>query len=136
MLLLCRGSQAEQCNLHTHTICSFGECVRDHRHNQHQTAIYSGNSEFITHRHSVNTTCFIQTKARCRYEFLMHFVAVFSLHAILNEYVFLGFLDFWINSVISVRVPGYAYTPEIPASIAPRAIASAPSNRYSFIYRF
>jgi hypothetical protein len=34
-----------------------------------------------------------------------------------------------MNSVISVEgVPGYAYTPLIPACTAPSAIASSPNN--------
>ena len=42
---------------------------------------------------------------------------------------------FWIYSVISVEgVPGYAYTPESPAWMAPKAMASSPnSNRFSVI---
>ena len=58
-------------------------------------------------------------------------MAVFSF-VLQRQWIPLSFVtgEPWIYSVISVEgVPGYAYTPEIPASIAACAMASSPKNK-------
>lgn len=83
---------------------------------------------------TLSPTCFMQTRLRFPAYDMPSAAsrAVFSLVLQAERTVFPG--SRWarcINSVISVEgVPGYAYTPEIPASNAPCAMASAPSNSF------
>ena len=77
-------------------------------------------------------TCFMQTMERLpAYDMPMaDSMAVFSLPAqMLCTSPARPCLEFWINSVISVEgVPGYAYTPDKPASNAAWATASSPKK--------
>ncbi len=81
-------------------------------------------------------TCFMQTMARLPANDIPRAasMAVFSLQLQRARIPrSCASADCWIYSVISVDgVPGYAKTPEIPASIAACAIASSPSQRFVF----